>query len=63
MMSGDLVKNLFIDMAVIVLQLPIEKEVGGTTDVFMLLSMLHGVNLKEKIKTLFGIIGKVQMKL
>ena len=63
MMSGDLVNYLFIDMAVIVLRLPIEKEVGGITDVFMLLSMRHGVNLKEKTKTLFGIIGKVQMKL
>ena len=63
MMSGDLVKYLFIDeVALIVFQFSME-EVGGITAVFLLLSMRHGVNLKEKTKTLFGMIGKVTMKL
>ena len=58
-MSGDLVKYSFIDPAVIVLHVTIEKEVGGITAVFLLLSMRHGVSLKELQETLFGLSGKV----
>ena len=64
MMSGNLVKYLFIETeTLIVLQLSIEKEVGGTKTVFILLSMRHGVSLKDTRKTLFGMSGKVGMKL
>ena len=65
MMSRDLVKYLIIDMALIIVlhPLPMKEEVDGITDVFKLLSMRHGVSLKETGKTLFGIIGKVGMKL
>ena len=62
MMSGDLVKYFFIDMATIVLHWTIEKALGGIPAVFMLLLMLHGASHKEPGKILFGIIGKVQKK-
>ena len=46
MMSGDLMKYLFIDeVALTVLHVKIKKEVGGITAVFVLLSMLRGVSL------------------
>ena len=65
-MSGDLRNYLFIELAVALIVLhpmSIEKEVGGITAVFVLLSMRHGVSLKEPGITLFGINGKAQMKL
>ena len=65
MISVDLVKYLFIDeMALIVLHpIPIKKQVGGLTAVFVLLSMRHGVSLKDDSKTLFGLIEKAGVKL
>ena len=63
-MSGDLMKFSFIDeVALIVLHVTTEKEVGGITTVLLLLSMRHGVCLKETRETLFGLVGKVGMKL
>ena len=65
MMFGDLGNYLFIDTAALIVlhPMPIKKEVGGITAVFVLLSMRHGVSLKEPGITLFGINGKAQMKL
>ena len=53
----------FLDTKIIALLFPVTKEVGGLTNAFMLLSMLHGVCLKESGKTLFGMTGKDTVKL
>ena len=63
MMSGDLMKYLFIDEVAKIVFHPTEEAVGGTTLVFMHLSMHPGANLKETLETLFGMIGKAGMKL